>query len=525
MATPSIQTLITQAQQVLNLKSSNEIRATLAAILANANVGTPLSPNLTTQQLWDQFYEIVRQPTDDIESIIADQMMRYISNNTVVNVKNFGAVGDGVTNDTAAFTASMTFAAANGNQYVYVPAGTYVISSTISVPSQCGFFGTGGSVISFTGAGVCFSCGDAISKSNKIAIRDIRINLIAITSTAIKLDNCTDSELKDLYIEGPYSNFATRTNVGVLITGDLFGSWFNSIQNVDCNHVHVGFKLLGDGAVNPSYPTNQLFINCSSLGDVGVGDVSSVGFLIQGKYVGSGTVITGGNVESIAKGIQLVSPVGSEVDAFSVFGLRFEANTVDVAFDAATGCSISSSTLNYTRITGSKIDLNNLQILNTNQVNQGIRFPATQVVSSNPNTLDDYEEGIWNIAIADAATGGNTGTFAITSARYVKIGQQVTAQCYISSINTTGMTAGNTFFIRGLPFVAQHAGVGNFYTYRVGRNALTASSAALVGNNASWITFPLFTVSSATTDLTILVSNIVSGTSEIILSVTYFAAN
>ena len=78
MATPSIQTLITQAQQVLNLQSSNEIRATLAAVLANANVGTPLNPNLTTQQLWDEFDEIVRQSTDDIMSIIVDQMMRMV---------------------------------------------------------------------------------------------------------------------------------------------------------------------------------------------------------------------------------------------------------------------------------------------------------------------------------------------------------------------------------------------------------------------------------------------------------------
>jgi len=78
MSTPSIQTLITQAQQVLNLKSTNEIRATLAAVLANANVGTPLNPNLTTQQLWDEFYEIVRQPSDDIMSIITDQMMRMV---------------------------------------------------------------------------------------------------------------------------------------------------------------------------------------------------------------------------------------------------------------------------------------------------------------------------------------------------------------------------------------------------------------------------------------------------------------
>jgi hypothetical protein len=78
MPTPAIQTLITDAQQVLNLKSLSEIRATMAAALANANVGTPLNPNLTTQQLWDQFYLIVRQTPTDIESILVNQMMKFV---------------------------------------------------------------------------------------------------------------------------------------------------------------------------------------------------------------------------------------------------------------------------------------------------------------------------------------------------------------------------------------------------------------------------------------------------------------
>jgi len=78
MATPAIQTLLTDAQQVLNLNSLSEVRATMAAALANANVGTPLNPNLTTQQLWDQFYLIVRQPESDIESIITNQLMKFL---------------------------------------------------------------------------------------------------------------------------------------------------------------------------------------------------------------------------------------------------------------------------------------------------------------------------------------------------------------------------------------------------------------------------------------------------------------
>ena len=78
MQTPPIQTLITDAQQVLNLKSLSEIRATTAAALASANVGDPLNPALTTQQLWDEFYEIVRQTPTDIESIITQQLMKFL---------------------------------------------------------------------------------------------------------------------------------------------------------------------------------------------------------------------------------------------------------------------------------------------------------------------------------------------------------------------------------------------------------------------------------------------------------------
>ena len=73
MPTPAIQTLVTDAQQVLNLSSISAVRATVAVALANANTGTPLNPNLTTQQLWDQFYQVVTQPKSDIESIIANQ--------------------------------------------------------------------------------------------------------------------------------------------------------------------------------------------------------------------------------------------------------------------------------------------------------------------------------------------------------------------------------------------------------------------------------------------------------------------
>jgi hypothetical protein len=156
---------------------------------------------------------------------------------------------------------------------------------------------------------------------------------------------------------------------------------------------------------------------------------------------------------------------------------------------------------------------------------KGIDFSATASGSGTMTSelLNDYEEGTFVPVVADAATGGNTGTCVINHAIYTKIGRQVTVRFYLSSINTTGMTAGNTLFIRGFPFAAVRGGNGNFYTYRVGRNASTVSSSANISETASHIVFGCYASSSATGDIFILVSDIVSGTSEIIATVTYTA--
>jgi len=56
----------------------------------------------------------------------------------MVSVKTYGAVGDGVADDTAAFTAALTASTA-----VYVPPGTYKITSTLAVPNNTTLYGAG----------------------------------------------------------------------------------------------------------------------------------------------------------------------------------------------------------------------------------------------------------------------------------------------------------------------------------------------------------------------------------------------
>jgi hypothetical protein len=57
----------------------------------------------------------------------------------VVSVKDFGATGDGVTDDTAAIQAAF----ATGRKVVYMPKGVYKITSTITVPAYYSLIGDG----------------------------------------------------------------------------------------------------------------------------------------------------------------------------------------------------------------------------------------------------------------------------------------------------------------------------------------------------------------------------------------------
>ncbi len=71
---------------------------------------------------------------------------------TQLNVRNFGAVGDGVTDDTAAFQAAMQDVDFWSASTIIVPSGTYKISDTLQLEDGITFQGENGSVIMFTPA-------------------------------------------------------------------------------------------------------------------------------------------------------------------------------------------------------------------------------------------------------------------------------------------------------------------------------------------------------------------------------------
>ena len=84
----------------------------------------------------------------------------------------------------------------------------------------------------------------------------------------------------------------------------------------------------------------------------------------------------------------------------------------------------------------------------TSQAGAGISFPATQVASSDANTLDDYEEGTWTPTQGAGLTV--VGAFS-SSGTYTKVGRKVTLVGSVTGATSISV-AGGQILTAGLPF-------------------------------------------------------------------------
>ncbi|KWX71621.1 hypothetical protein AMQ84_27250 [Paenibacillus riograndensis] len=88
---------------------------------------------------------MVMQKVSELTSASIGNMLTNVRTwgGVIYNVKEYGAVGDGVTDDTAAINSAIAAALANGGGQVFFPPGEYVISQTIFVPAKVNIVGSG----------------------------------------------------------------------------------------------------------------------------------------------------------------------------------------------------------------------------------------------------------------------------------------------------------------------------------------------------------------------------------------------
>ena len=154
------------------------------SILQSPDTTTPLSlPAASTGKIlgWNSAGAIVNI---DPETGLVDT--------SVFNVKDYGAVGDAATDDTAAIQAAVTAAGTYGS--IYFPRGTYFISDTITFPAYYGGrvygIGRGSSIVQTNAAKNIFSMVSAYGYLFKIEDLYMQGGVKAITFNTNNVDMC-----------------------------------------------------------------------------------------------------------------------------------------------------------------------------------------------------------------------------------------------------------------------------------------------------------------------------------------------
>jgi hypothetical protein len=132
------------------------------------------------------------------------------------------------------------------------------------------------------------------------------------------------------------------------------------------------------------------------------------------------------------------------------------------------------------------------------------------------------EVGEWTPAIADAVSGGNTGTAFQALGYYRRVGEIVHIMVNLTNIDTTGMTAGNVLYIRNLPYSA--GGIVFLHVGTVWAQSVTISGLQIVArmdpvNSVLYLT----ELSSNGAASNLIVSDYTSGSADVLLDMTYFA--
>jgi hypothetical protein len=158
-----------------------------------------------------------------------------------INVKSFGAKGDGVTDDTAAIQAAIDDASVKSNQ-VSFPSGTYKISAPINVPTGAHLVGAGwtNSIIKLVSTSACLNLP---AHSYRQTIENMQITTDGtMVDQAIKInDNCNNWKISHVRIIYP--------NVNSFTTGILIGvtCYTGTIEDIEMYRCVTGISV-GDVA-------------------------------------------------------------------------------------------------------------------------------------------------------------------------------------------------------------------------------------------------------------------------------------
>ena len=136
--------------------------------------------------------------TGAVERLASEKLREWVS------VKDFGAVGDGVTDDAAAFNAAILKCALAGGGVVVAPCATYKINSTVYLPAYV-TLDLGGSIIEGPGVGSATNLFESGYLSGGVVISNVGVALTYVIRGSIRngfIKNCGKAIAVERLIDG-----------------------------------------------------------------------------------------------------------------------------------------------------------------------------------------------------------------------------------------------------------------------------------------------------------------------------------
>jgi hypothetical protein len=308
--------------------------------------------------------------TNSVPTNVEDKLSQYIS------VKDFGATGDGVTDDAAAIQAAINAA---GDRDVFFPAGGYKIGSSIVLPSDTGIrlvgegnsSGTSAMAIIPLGANYTdpnFSSFTATGNLNNVSMERIRVvgggygvlvDLDAGFMDKLYLYQCVFQENITACVAGvstssppPNGMYEIVAKESVFVTSgtgfDCPGAFnVNRIEDCSFEIMKGPYLKLASPAPNPTSTVHFLRNRCET---IGVTDTGQACIDIVGGLVTFNVVIDGNYFENVFQNIGAFNGIRN-----LVFANNFQTNSAlingqiiiaECGFDFYNNTSLSGVTVN-----------------------------------------------------------------------------------------------------------------------------------------------------------------------------------
>ena len=236
-----------------------------------------------------------------------------------VSVKDFGAVGDGVADDTAAIQSAINAARAL-KLPLKVNAGRYNTTSSLTITSVDWFIGDGkdSSFIQYSGSSSAIICS---GWSGKVAALSIYVSNAA--ANAIEIGTASrNCSIQDCYFDATAVG-STQTGAGIFLNAGAGFSGGLLINNCYAIQFKFGCKFVGTHLSTGTW-TSVTGINNWFAGYSAAVIAGSSGIYLDALSNGIGNYFTGGTIESYAIGIQHIAGGYG-----GVFEIDMEANTLN----------------------------------------------------------------------------------------------------------------------------------------------------------------------------------------------------